>query len=180
MPEELAIAKTNLAAQLEKSSQKPSRIPSEQTKKSHSQLQKEVTNLLKKNSRSSKKTTDENEVEEREKIIWKVRRYLSSKKFGEYLTKELGIKYSQAQLRKLKLTSLRNLLHRIRIAVDMKNVDAIYDKMVFHGTFVVEKALSPIYNIDGFTENLHRNEEFQCGMEKLKIEAELPHIPPVI
>ena len=141
-------------------------------------MKSQMTDLQKKSERSLKKKTEEMESEEREKTIWKIRRYLTSRKFGDYLTKELGIKYSQAQLRKLKGSSLKNTLHRIRVAVDMRNIDAIYDKMVFHTCFVTEQVMSPFYNIDGFAQNLQQNDEFSCALEKMKIEAELPNIPP--
>lgn len=62
----------------------------------------------------------------------------------------------------------------------MRNVDAMYDKMFFHTSYAVEKTLTPFYDVDGLTQNLQNNEEFQCALEKMKIEAELPNIPPAV
>ena len=59
----------------------------------------------------------------------------------------------------------------------MRNVDAMYDRMFFHTSYAVERSLTPFYDVDGLTYNLQNNEEFQCALEKMKIEAELPNIP---
>ena len=183
------ISKIRLAERLEKRSQKASQKQQQaktqksmekQQQKLVKEIQKESKQLNQKLSKQSKDKLDDEQTNERERTIWIIRRYLSSKKFGDYLTKELGIKYTQAQLRKLKNTSLKNTLHRIRIAVDMRNVDAMYDKMFFHTSLVVEKTLTPFYDVEGLTQNLQNNEEFQCALEKMKIEAEIPNIPPPV
>ena len=127
--------------------------------------------------KKTEQLTDE-ERSEREKIIWKIRRYLSSQRFGHYLTKEMGIKYTQNGLQKLKLPTLRNILARIRTAIDNQRAGAIYDRLLQGGLLGIEKAISPVYDIDGFSKNLLSDNGFLDAVEKAKIEAELPSIPP--
>lgn len=124
---------------------------------------------------SDKKTK---ESEEREKTIWKVRKYLTSERFGKYLTKELGITYTHKQLQKLKLGTLQNVLSRIRVAVNNKNTDKILNSFVFSMSITTEKVVSPFYDIDGFTHNLQQSESFMNALECWKIEQEVPSLNP--
>ena len=140
-----------------------------------------TTNLakeLKKQEKKEKHKPSEEEVEERQKTIWKIKKYLASPRFGEYITKDLGIKYSQAQLQRMSLSTLKNLLARIRVSVNMKNTDSMFERMTKGGAVMLESSASMAgYDLDGYADELFQNEDFLNALECTKIEADLPTIP---
>ena len=186
----LTISQSKLAEKLGKHSKKLADSQSQDSKlwdkklqKVMKQVEKADMNQRKKKESSSKSPTKKKDMTseeraEREKVIWKIRRYLSSQRFGNYLTKEIGIKYSQPQLTKLKLSTLQNILARIRNAVDNRNCDAIYDKLLQGGLYSVERVVTPIYDVEGMTKRLMGDDAFLNAVERAKIEAELISIPP--
>lgn len=184
---EYQISTTTLADKLKQPSQKLSTagkrnqkpLTDKQINSQLKNLKKNLTNPPKKSASSSKKATaNEEEANERESLIWKIRKYLTSKRFGQYLSKELGISYTHKQLQKLKIGTLRNIISRIRIAVNNMNTDKILDSVVYSTSLAVEKVASPFYDVDGLTENLQTSDPFLNALESWKIEQELPTLPP--
>lgn len=179
--EEVVISDTKLSEKMaRRSKNKLEQAAREKQKAQSKKADKQVIKLEKNIRDAEKKRTTTVDIEERQKIIWKIKKYLASKRFGTYLQKELGIKYSQTQLSKFQISTLQNILSRIRIAVDTKNSDNIYDKMMFSASLAFEKGISPVYDIDGFAVKLFENDEFLNAAEKVKIESELPNIPPSV
>lgn len=180
---ELTISSVNLKDRLEKHNPKTQQQEKQKKdieNKTASKLVKNFNQVEKVKAKVVAKKKNDEEAEERQKVIWKIRRYIASKRFGEYISKELGIKYTQAQLQKLKLNTLQNILHRIRISIDLKNTDSIMDKFAFGASMMTEMAVSPFYDIEGTTEVLFENDDFLNALEKVKIETDVPNIPPPI
>ena len=154
---------------------------SKQQMKTTEDIAKELIKQEKKQKKQQQNKVKDDDGDERQKIIWKIKKYLASPRFGEYITKELGIKYTQAQLQRMSQSTLQNILSRIRVSVDMKNTDSLFERMTKGGALAMETSAGSMgYNIDGFADELFRNEEFLNALEKTKIEADLPTIPPPV
>jgi hypothetical protein len=136
--------------------------------------------LNEKKTKKTKEEDDEDASEERQKIIIKIQKYQSSKVFGEYVTKNLKINQSVDKLQKLKITTLNNIISRIRLSLDAENVSSFFDNFAKTAAVAFEKTLTPFYDIDGFSSTLLDNKEFWRVYERLKIETELPQIPPTL
>jgi hypothetical protein len=116
----------------------------------------------------------------KESLIMKIQKYQSSRRFGPYITKELKITQSREQLTKLSIDRLENILHRIRINLNNRNMDSIMETMTITCAKGYETTVSNFYDIDGFTELLTANPGFWDAFERWKIEREMPEIPPCI
>ena len=141
------------------------------------QTTNQVVNHLSKN---QKKEQKDQTLETKEELIFKIQKYQNSSRFGDFITKDLKIDFSRDKLLKMKIEQLEAMLHRIRIHLNNRNMDAIIKNMVHTCAFGYERTLSPFYNIDGFTNLLCNNQEFWDAVERWKIENELPDIPPGI
>lgn len=120
-------------------------------------------------------------TENKEKIILKIQKYQSSKRFGSYITKELKINQSREQLAKLSVERLNNILVRIRLNLNSRNLDSIFENLAITSAKGYETVVSHFgYNINGFTELLMANPGFWDAFERWKIEREMPDIPPGI
>ena len=117
---------------------------------------------------------------EKQELILKITKYLGSVRFATYLKKDLKISYTNIQLQKKKVTELRDILKHIQVNLDNKNLDKFYHSLAIGGASVVEKTISPLYDIDGFADNLVSNENFWDVYERYKIENTFPNIPPAI
>lgn len=119
-----------------------------------------------------------NKTDNKEEIIMKILRYQNSKRFGDYINKTLKIKYSREQLSKISVDRLESILHRIRINLNNRNVDAMIDSMVQTCAVGYEHTISNFYDITGFTELLLNNPGFHDAVERYKCECQMPDIPP--
>ena len=117
-------------------------------------------------------------VNDKETIIMKILKYQNSTRFGEYITKDLKIKYTREQLVKMSVDRVESVLHRIRINLNNRNVDTMFDGMIKTCAFGYENAVSQFYNISGFTDLLWANPGFHDAVERYKCEANMPDIPP--
>ena len=118
---------------------------------------------------------------DKEVLIMKILKYQSSRRFGEYITKKLKITQSREQLLKLSVDKLNNILHRIRLNLNNRNMDAIFENVALTCAKGYETTITGIgYNIEGFTDLLVANPGFWDAFERWKIERELPDIPPGI
>jgi len=124
-------------------------------------------------SKKSKKSTNSQEK------IFTIQKYMTSNRFGDYVKKDIGIKYTLAQLEKKSDKELEDILNKIRIHLDNKNMDAIYDGMAKSMASGLEMTLTPFYDIDGFSDTLldPNNAQFWDTYEKFKIEHKLPTMP---
>ena len=109
--------------------------------------------------------------------IFTIQKYQNSNRFGDYVKKTIGIKQSSTQLEKLTPKQLDNILNKIRVHLDNKNMDSIYNNMAKTMAFGIEMGVSPFYDIYGFSDTLLGNEQFLDCYEKFKIEHKLPQIP---
>lgn len=127
----------------------------------------------------SKKTKVNNkESKEKQVLIYKILKYQDNLRFCHVVRDKLKIKYTNEQLQKKSNKDLEDILNRIRINLDNKNLDEFYNGILKMTTSTLENVVTPFYNIDGFSEMLLEDEQFLDSYERLKIENELPNIPP--
>ena len=180
----LQLSDTNLAEKLHNKKQKSGGLKApEDSKKAQKEIEKMMKQQQKaqvKQQKAEVRQVEAQNDEDREKLIWKIKKYFSSKRFSQYLQKEIGIHYTQAQLRKKTTPQLHNILNRVRVALDNMNVDNMIDGTLKTGCVFLEKTLDEIYNIDGFTDMLWENQQFLNALERTKIETDIPTIPPHI
>lgn len=119
-------------------------------------------------------------INDKESLIMKIQKYQSSRRFGQIITKELKISQSREQLIKLSIDRLENILHRIRLHLNNRNLDSIFENMAVTCAKGYEASITPFYNIEGFSELLLNNPGFWDAFERWKIEREMPNIPPGI
>lgn len=118
---------------------------------------------------------------DKESLIMKILKYQSSRRFGKYVSKDLKISQSREQLNKLSIDRLKNILHRIRLNLNNRNMDAIFENMALTCAKGYETTVTHLgYDIEGFTDILTQNPGFWDAFERWKIEREMPDIPPGI
>ena len=114
--------------------------------------------------------------ESKQKLIFTIQKYQDSSRFGKIVKYELGFKQSFVELSEKTESELENILNRIRSHLDNKNIDKFYENMATSVAITYEQVLSPMYNIDGFTDLLLDNEEFWTCWERYRIESEFPAV----
>lgn len=115
----------------------------------------------------------------KEDLIHKILKYQSNKRFGAIINKELGFKYTRAQLTKQSIDNLEAILHRIRTHLNTRNMDQVFQHMVEVSAKGYEDLVCGFgYDIDGFSELLLSNPAFHDAFERWKIERKIPEIPP--
>ena len=115
----------------------------------------------------------------KEDLIAKILKYQRNKRFGPIVNKELGFKYSRAQLSKYTIDNLQTILHRIRTHLNTRNMDQVFEHMAKVTAKGYEDLVSGFgYNIEGFSELLLQNPSFHDAFERWKIEREIPDVPP--
>lgn len=118
---------------------------------------------------------------DKEKLILKILKYQSNKRFGERIKKNLGIKYTRAQLIKNNQESLESILFRIRNYLNSQNLDAVFEHMAQFSAKGYEDLVCGIgYDISGFSSILLQNPSFWDNLERYKIERHIPDIPPAM
>ena len=115
----------------------------------------------------------------KEDIIAKILKYQGNKRFGPIINKELGFKYTRAQLSRLSIDNLETILHRIRTHLNTRNMDQVFEHMAKMTAKGYEDLVTGFgYNIEGFSELLLQNPAFHDAFERWKIERKIPDIPP--
>ena len=150
---------------------------SKEMKKNQKKLE---TRALKQILTKEKKQNQKKISNNKEEKIFTIQKYQNSKRFSDYIKKNINIKYTSQQLQKLSENDLENILQKIRINLDNKNMDAIYNNMAKTMANGLEMSVSPFYDIYGFSDRLLDNEQFLDCYEKLKIEYKLPTMPPTL
>ena len=118
---------------------------------------------------------------DKESLIMRILKYQSSRRFGPYITKTLKITQSREQLSRYSIDRLQNTLHRIRLNLNNRNMDAIFENMAMTCAKGYETTVTHLgFDIEGFTGLLSQNPGFWDAFERWKIEREMPDIPPGI
>lgn len=125
-----------------------------------------------------KKTHMEQSIE-KHALVFKINKYLNSKRFGP-LIKEMGIHYELKALRKMKLPQLEDIYAQIRALLGSKVTDKLIDNAVRAINKAIEINARPFYNIDGYSILINKNEEFLDCIEELKLETDIPNLTPEI
>ena len=136
------------------------------------QMTKEVMDAI------DKDIVDPKKVEDKQRIIFTIQKYQDSKLFGDIVKNELGFKQSFSELNDTTMEDLHNILSRIRIHLDNKNIAKFYDSIATSLAITYESVVSPFYNVEGFSDMLLDNEEFWTIFERFKCDNELPSINP--
>lgn len=127
----------------------------------------------------SKPSTIENKGIVKEDLITKILKYQHNKRFGPVINKELGFKYTRAQLSKQSIDSLETILHRIRTHLNTRNMDKVFEHMAKVTAKGYEDLVTGFgYNIEGFSDLLMDNPSFHDAFERWKIERKIPDVPP--
>lgn len=135
----------------------------------------------KKNSRKSlsDNTILSSNAKIRQDLIYKIQKYQDTPRFQSIVRKELKITYTLIQLQKLNVSTLENIIERIRKHLDMRNMDKFWENMVQTVSLGAEKIISPYYDITGFHHNITANEDFWFCLERYKIEKKYNfNLPP--
>ena len=142
--------------------------------------QKNFNTLAKELNNTIKLSEADVESKNKQKYIYQILKYQDSNRFGEYIKKNLKINFSESSLQKKKGTKLQEILNRIRINLDNRNVDNLYNNLVSNATLSFETLMDQIYTIEGFSESLMTNPHFLDCIERYKIEniGKMPSIPP--
>ena len=115
----------------------------------------------------------------KEDLINTIIKYQTNARFGTIINKELGIKYSRAQLTKYTIDNLETILHRIRTHLNTRNMDKVFEHMIRVSAKGYEDIVSGFgYNIEGFSDLLLANPAFHDAFERWKIERKIPDVPP--
>lgn len=116
-------------------------------------------------------------VEEKQNMIHIIQKYQSSEIFGQYVRNELKVSYNEDTLNKKSNNQLNAILTKIRVKLDNKNLNKMYDSVLFGSTAMIETISKPIANVDGFNKMLMENQEFLNCWERFKCESVMPTIP---
>ena len=116
------------------------------------------------------------DIEHKQQIIFKIQKYQDSGRFGHIVKTQLKFDQPYDELSEMHIENLENMLSRIRIHLDNKNLDKFYDSMLKGGAMVYEEVVSPFYDIYGFADMITSNDEFMCCWERFKIENNFPSV----
>ena len=123
---------------------------------------------------------DPQKVEEKQRMIFTIQKYQDSPRFSDIVRNELKITQNYSQLSEMPMIDLENILSRIRIHLDNKNLNKFYDNIATTTAITYETAISQFYNIDGFSDMLLDNDEFWNIFERYKCEYQLPAVNPTM
>lgn len=129
-----------------------------------------------KSKKSKTKKVSEEDITEKQKLIFKILKYQDNPRFGPLL-KKLNFKYNYSQLNKSTLETLKEIIQRIYVNINNDGIDKFFDMLVHQTSNTFEKTVSPFYNIEGFTDSILCDETFLNLLERYKIEHTLPDIP---
>ena len=122
---------------------------------------------------------DEN-PEEKQNLIFKIQKYQDSELFGETVKKHLGFNQGYDELNDRSINDLENMLSRIRIHLDNKNLDKFYERTAESAAMLYEGVVSTVYDIDGFSDLLLDSDDFWNIYERFKIENNFPAVNPAV
>lgn len=138
-------------------------------------LKGKTGNSKKKNKKGKNNPTEE-EINEKQKLIFKILKYQDNKRFSPIL-KKLRFSYNYSTLNSKSISILNEILQRIYVNINNDGIDKLYDMLVQQSASTFEKSVSSFYNIEGFQDSLLCDETFLNLLERYKIEHSLPDIP---
>ena len=119
------------------------------------------------------------DIDKKQQLIFKIQKYQDSARFGNIVKNQLKFNQTYDELTDMPIENLDNMLARIRIHLDNKNLDKFYDSMLTSMCLTYEQLVSLVYDIDGFTDILlDDNETFMNCWERFKIENNFPAVNP--
>ena len=113
----------------------------------------------------------------KQNAIYTIQKYQTSAIFGDYVKNELKINYTEEMLNKKSVAQLESILSKIRVNLDNKGINKMYDSVLFGSTSMIENISRPIVNVDGFNKMLMENEQFLRCWERFKCGSVMPTIP---
>ena len=151
----------------------------EETKKKN---EKNFNTIAKELNKTLKIKEKEENIDSKQKYIFQILKYQDSPRFGEYIKTRLKINFSESALQKKKTKSLEDILSRIRINLDNRNLDNFYNSLLVNATLSFESLMEHIWTIEGFSDSLMKNPHFLDSVERYKIEniGKMPSLPPSI
>ena len=115
----------------------------------------------------------------KEDLICKILKYQNNARFGPIINKELGFKYTRAQLTKQSVSNLETIIHRIRTHLNTRNMEQVFVHMAKVTAKGYEDLVTSFgYNIEGFSDLLLANPAFHDAYTRWQIERNIPDIPP--
>ena len=115
----------------------------------------------------------------KEDLVNTIIKYQTNPRFGNIVTKELGIKYTRNQLSKYTIDNLESILHRIRTHLNTRNMDQVFEHMAKVVANGYEDLITNFgYNIEGFSDLLFANPAWHDAYARWQIERKIPDIPP--
>ena len=154
---------------------------SQKRPKNSQKSRKQSTNaskILKQQQKQLEMIESELEEPERQKTIYVIQKYQSNQIFGDFVRNDLKISYSADALNKKSLAQLDAILNKIRVHLDNKNADKLFDNLLVGSTTMMETMSKPFCNVDGFSNMLLHNDSFKLCWERVKCESVMPTIPP--
>ena len=133
---------------------------------------------IKRETKSTKSSSSE--ITEKQRLIFIIEKYQSSSRFGDFVRKNLKVNYTHETLQKKSLSTLKDILEKIRLNLDNKNLDKFYELMLRTSTLTFEKLVCNFADIEGFTDNLLDSEAFQDCWARYKIEKTFPRVSPEV
>ena len=152
-----------------------SKINAKNQKKMENDIVKSVTQEIK----------DPVEIKKHQELLLHLVRYGSSKRFSEYL-KTLGFSLTTANLKKMSVNELTEMVSRVQTSLDNKSVSTFWSELAIGGIQTVEMIvcstkLGEKVKIHGLTDALKDNEEFLDLIELLELSyANFTHVRPEI
>ena len=142
--------------------------------------QKNFNTLAKELNNTFKLSEKESSSQSKQKYVYQILKYQDSPRFGNYIKKDLKINFTETSLQKKKPKALEEILNRIRVNLDNRNLDNFYNAMLVNATLSFERLMDHFYTIEGFSESLMKNPHFLDSVERYKIEniGKMPSIPP--
>ena len=151
------------------------------TRQAEKEAQKIAQQEKKKKEKEQKEIEQKNEVDEKQKLILIICRYMDSKRFEHVIKDKLKMKFTEAQLQKKKINALRDIHSRIKTNLNNKSNDMIFDLMVKNGCMMYESIINSMYECKGVGKQLQTNDEFLDLVEMFRCEySVVPNIDPSI
>ena len=144
------------------------------------QNQKNFNTLAKELNKTLKLSEADTDSKTKQKYVYQIIKYQDSPRFGNYIKKDLKINFNESALQKKSSSKLQEILNRIRINLDNRNLDNFYNAMLVNATLSFETLMENFYTIEGFSDSLMTNPHFLDSVERYKIEnvGKMPSIPP--
>ena len=96
-------------------------------------------------------------------------RYKLSERFGQHL-EQLGFKLDLSTLNNHTIPELDSIINDIRFCISTKNVHSFWQDATTQGVGIIERVISPWYNVTGLSQVLSSDETYKDVCEELILE----------